>query len=101
MTGGRPAWPFCTRSGPVVNLPSTMMVGTDWIPYACASCFARFTLPTTANELYTSSTFLRSSPLLAAQSKKSFSFYNGTPLLWIAVNTSGESFASSPSASSV
>ena len=33
------------------NLPSTMIVGTDWMLYACAICLARPTLPETPNDL--------------------------------------------------
>src|SRR5207247_5199634 len=63
-----------TLSDPVTYLPSTTAVGTDWMSKVCACCRARFILPEIANELYTSSTFLRSSPLLAAQSKNVLSF---------------------------
>ena len=66
-----------TLSEAVMNLPSTMTIGTDCTLYACASCFAWFILPSIANELYMSSTFLRSSPLRAAQSKNVLSFHSG------------------------
>src|SRR2546429_9735943 len=58
-----------TLSDPVTNLPSTTTVGTDWVSNDCACCLAQFILPDIANDVKSTSTFLRSMAFFAGQSK--------------------------------